>query len=492
MPVSNLTAESPWPVWQSLTRRPVLFTVCPALVVAFGLPLAFALPFAPAFVMTFPLVLCLGCMLWRPAAALPLALFVGPLVNIQFELGLEEKTASFDKLLLVVIVGAWALRKVCLRDRNVPQDSLLVLWWSWLAVLGVTVALTRTHLGNQLWFMAEQLSYLLFFAICLDVLRDPLALRASVQAIVASGWVVVLLGMGNWVGRMVGLGGIPLTYPSTDEWLYSFVSTIGQPNFYSAYQILCIPVAVWIFWNSHGARRWLFGFLVLLQVASVIRAQSFGGGVGLMVAALVAWLLGGGRNWKRAACVFAAVILLVAVWALKARDTKWFDRSFVIRAHILSVSKHIFAERPLFGHGLSSFTRIFPDYETVYARERLVGELGQWRAFPRSISSHNWFLRLGVEGGLASLLAFLALIGWVIVSRWSSLRSPPLGIQKRDGFLALDCWSFRLALMASLTGFVFQAVTEELFAYSKVVLVFWALTAVGVILDKRTGGQNAR
>jgi hypothetical protein len=491
MPTSYLTAESPGPVRQASAWGPVVVTVCMAVVVAFWVPRAFALPFAPAFVMTFPLALCLGCMLWQPAGALPLALFVVPLVNIHFELGLEEKTLSFDKLLLVVMIGAWALRKVCLRERNIPRDPILALWWIWLAVLGVTVALTRTHLGNQLWFMAEQLSYLLFFIVCLDILSDPFALRASVQAIVASGWAVAFLGTAVRIGRRVGLDGLTLTYPASDQWSHSFVSTIGQPNFYSAYQILCIPLAVWVFWKSHGARRWLFGFLILLQVATVVRAQSFGGGVGLMVAALVSWLLAGKRNWRSAGYVFVAMILLVAVWALKARDTKWFDRSFLIRAHILRVSRDIFTERPLFGHGLSSFTRIYPDYELVYGRERLVGLLGQWRASPRSISSHNWFLRLGVEGGLASLLAFSALIGWVIATRWFSLRSPPFANKERTGPLSLDDWAFRVALMASLTGFVVQAFTEELFAYSKIVLVFWALTAVGVNLDRRAGRQNA-
>jgi O-antigen ligase len=210
-----------------------------------------------------------------------------------------------------------------------------------------------------------------------------------------------------------------------------------------------------------------------------------------MVAALVSWLLAGKRNWRWAGYVLVAMILLVAVWALKARDTKWFDRSFLIRAHILGVSKDIFTERPLFGHGLASFTQIFPDYEMVYGRERLVGLLGQWRASPRSISSHNWFLRLGVEGGLASLLAFAALVGWVIATRWFSLRSPPFADKDQTGPLSLDDWSFRVALVASLVGFVIQAFTEELFAYSKIVLVFWALTAVGVNLDRRAGRQNA-
>ena len=46
--------------------------------------------------------------------------------------------------------------------------------------------------------------------------------------------------------------------------------------------------------------------------------------------------------------------------------------------------------------------------------------------------------------------------------------------------------SLRLALAAALVGFIVQAFTDELFAYSKIVLIFWALTAIGVTMDMRS------
>ena len=147
-------------------------------------------------------------------------------------------------------------------------------------------------------------------------------------------------------------------------------------------------------------------------------------------------------------------------------------------------------ERPFFGHGLGSFTRVFPDYELVYGRERLVGTLAQWRDFPRSVSSHNWFLRLMIEGGLASLLTFLGLIGWVMATRWHSLSSPPPEERPAPGqpdiFAPVYQRSLRLALAAALVGFFVQAFTDELFAYSKIVIIFWALTAIGVTMDMRS------
>ncbi len=180
--------------------------------------------------------------------------------------------------------------------------------------------------------------------------------------------------------------------------------------------------------------------------------------------------------------------VVVILSFVKSRDPQWFERSFALRAHILQVSRQIIRERPFFGHGLGLFTQTFPEYEQVYARERLVGDLGRWRAFPRGISSHNWFLRLTIEGGLASLLTFLGLIGWVMATRWYSLRSPPPPSQEEGYPRPLVRRSVRVALAAALVGFVVQALTEEIFAYSKIVVIFWALVAVGVNLDRSARG----
>ncbi|MFQ5912396.1 MAG: O-antigen ligase family protein [Nitrospinota bacterium] len=470
---------SPW--------SPLALTVAMALAVGFWSPRLFALPFGPAFLMTFPLGLCLGFVLWWPEAALPLALFAMPLVNIHFELGLAEKTISFDKLLLVVIIAGWVLRKVYLRQWRLPRDPILSLWVIWLAVQGVTLAVTQTDVGNQLWYMTEQLSYVLFFVICLEVLKDRKTLRAAIQVVVASGWAVALLGMAQRVSHvLLGMNIFHLTYPDAGKWATEFGSTIGHPNFYSAFQVLSIPFTAWAVWHARGGWRGFFAAMLLVQCGSVFVAKSIGGVVGLAVAALVGCWWSGKPAWKVFGPVVAAVGVVAILWLVQARDPQGLDRSALVRTHILRVSRHVFFERPFFGHGLASFTRVFPDYEQVYGRERLVGELGKWRDFPRSISSHSWFLRLIIEGGLASLLTFLGLIGWVMATRWYSLRSPPAEREGRGDSYPLPERTLRVALAAALVGFVVQAFTDELFAYSKIVLIFWALTAVGVILDMRS------
>ena len=61
-------------------------TIIMALAAALWSHRLFALPFVPSFLFTLPIGLCFGLILWRPDIALPLALFVLPLVNIHFDL----------------------------------------------------------------------------------------------------------------------------------------------------------------------------------------------------------------------------------------------------------------------------------------------------------------------------------------------------------------------------------------------------------------------
>ena len=90
---------------RSYSQGPLVVTITMALVAALWSHRLFALPFGPSFLFTMPIGLCFGFILWRPDIALPLALFVLPLVNIHFDLGLTDKTLSFDKLMLVALTA---------------------------------------------------------------------------------------------------------------------------------------------------------------------------------------------------------------------------------------------------------------------------------------------------------------------------------------------------------------------------------------------------
>jgi O-antigen ligase len=428
--------------------------------------------------MIFPLGLTFGLMLWRPSVALPVALFFLPLINIHFGLGLVEKTLSFEKVLLPLLVLAWGAGHLVRRDYRIPKDPLLSLWVAWLLVQTITLLLVGESPVDQTWYLAEQVAYLLFFVMALDVLKIPGTSLWVLRVLMVCGWVVAVLGLSQELFLRLG-GPVPvLTYPSTGRWSSEFGSTIGHPNFFSAFQILTLPLTAWAWWRGSGRQRVALSFLGLIQVAGVFLAKSIGGVVGLAVGGLVVAWWKGGRLWRLVGPLLAAVAVAAILWLVQARDPKGLDRSIAIRAHILGVARHMFLDSPFFGQGLGRFTTLFPEYEPVFAREDLEGDIKNWRAFPKSTSSHNWYLRLVIEGGLASLVVFLGLIGWVLATRWHALRAPPLVPSSIDA-----PWALRLALLVSLVGFAVQAMTDELFAYSKIVMVFWTLVAVGVNLD---------
>lgn len=464
-------------------RQETVLPLALASVTALGLgiwaPRLLGLPLVPAFLMIFPLGLASGLMLWRPAVGTPVALFFLPLINVHFELGLAEKTLSFDKFLLPLLIVAWGANRLVRGEYRIPLDPLLSLWVAWLLVQSITLVLVQTSLLGQAWYLTEQITYLLFFLLALDVLKTPGTALRVLKVLMVGGWIVAALGLAQEFLIRMGGPTIDLTYPSTGRYATESGSTIGQPNFFSAFQILTLPLTAWAWWRASGWQRGALSFLGLMQVGGIFVAKSIGGVVGLAAAGLVVVWWKGGRRWRLAGPIFAAVGVVAILWLVQARDPRGLDRSIAIRAHILGVTHQMFLDSPLFGHGLSHFTSLFPEYEQVYAREDLEGEIKDFRAFPQSVSSHNWYLRLAIEGGLASLIVFLGLIGWVLATRWYALRAPPPSLPsfiKSPGAL-------RLALLVALVGFAVQALTDELFAYSKIVIVFWTLVAIGVNLD---------
>ena len=240
-----------------------------------------SLPF-PAFLMIFPLGLASGLMLWRPAVAMPVALSsLLPLINVHFELGLAEKTLSFDKLLLPLHdsdLGGEPLGARGVPDP--PRFPSLSLWVAWLLVQSITLALVQTSLLDQAWYLTEQITYLLFFLLALDVLKAPGTALRVLKVLMIGGWIVASLGLAQEFLIRMGGPTIDLTYPSTGRYATESGSTIGQPNFFSAFQILTLPLTAWAWWQASGWRRGALSFLGLNPGGRDLHGQEhrWGGG----------------------------------------------------------------------------------------------------------------------------------------------------------------------------------------------------------------------
>jgi O-antigen ligase len=194
----------------------------------------------------------------------------------------------------------------------------------------------------------------------------------------------------------------------------------GDPNFYSALQVIALPMIVALAaWSAPLPRLLLYGIAAVTAV-SIPASLSRGG----MVALLVVLLLlaasparGLFRTTRRKLAVFAGVaVIIVALVAYAGGDLG--DRFAALasdpsggagRADLALAATHGFTEHPVVGLGFGGFVpssfALLRDTPGVFLLAHL-----RYQDYPGQ-EVHNTYLESLVELGIPGLLLFLALLG---------------------------------------------------------------------------------
>src|SRR5262249_16769719 len=162
------------------------------------------------------------------------------------------------------------------------------------------------------------------------------------------------------------------------------------------------------------------------------------------------------------------VVVAAEVTVSKLNNDK---ASVTVRAATLRIGFAAVQERPWLGFGTNGFARESSRIE----RELFGRELLELHRANQPFSAHDAYMNVAVERGLGTLVAFLGLLAVIVISglRWSA--TP--GVGDRD--------VLAVGLLAGIVAFGAQALTENLFSYSKITTIFWIMAAALVSLEGR-------
>jgi probable O-glycosylation ligase (exosortase A-associated) len=188
---------------------------------------------------------------------------------------------------------------------------------------------------------------------------------------------------------------------------------VGDPNYFAASALLCLPLAFYFARSSTWRwMRWYCAAAVLLILAGITVSASRGGLLGLIV--IVPFMI---WHSKRRVLTFILVLALVGAFLVfmptsgldRLRQTRTGDGAEEVRITLWKAAWKMFRDNPITGVG---YTR-FRDYAPRYL-DRDVGT---------GYLVHNQYLELLAEMGLPGLLAYLG----VLVGTWVAL-----GRMRRD------------------------------------------------------------
>lgn len=405
-------------------------------------------------------------------AALVALVVVVPVLTVELGLGDAGKTVSSDKLALAVLGGAWWVRRAGAAAGDLLRVPAVWFWIAYLAVCGLSALRVGVSL-RETWSVAEQAAYATVFWLALDVFRSPSALRRVLLAASVGAALVAALGVVEGAVNLVLERPLPLYFkqavmPSH----YSFGSTVAHTNFLGAYLVLMAPVLVALALVHRAPWRPIMLVGAGLVGTVIVHARSIGALAGLLAAATL--LVTFGRPPRalpravRAGVVAALVVLALGAGAVIAAKLGQNPQPIGVRIATLRIGLVVLAEHPLLGGGAGAYTDRSGSIErALYGRE-----LTEYHREGDVMSAHDGYLDIAAERGVLGLAAVLAVLAAVLVPGLTG------AVRRRDGSERL----LAAAAVAGLVGFALQALTENLFQYSKVAMMFWIMAAALVRL----------
>lgn len=238
-------------------------------------------------------------------------------------------------------------------------------------------------------------------------------------------------------------------------------STLGNPNLAALVMLPAVPVAVFRAWRSEHRARLSFAMLTFVLLAGLVATQSRHAFLALavMVLAGLLWLaplrvrrllivvLGIGAVLGLAV-VFIVDLPLALIHSIKGR---WF---------IWNTAAHVLWQHPLLGVGPGHFGLVHPEAQAQLFATGLFNNYFDNAALTEE--AHNQFLHWGATSGLAGLLGFTVLLGWVL---WNGWRSEAVRTHAPQLYLAVVGYLVAMLFVATL-------------AYTTVALLFWLVLAL--------------
>lgn len=314
--------------------------------------------------------------------------------------------------------------------------------------------------GSSMFTFLIYIAYIIFYFILVNTIKTRQQLYALAALLVLSTTVTALYGL--YQMKTVGATSEAWVDTTLFEDIKARVgSTFDNPNVLGEYLVLIIPVAMAMLWGQKGwiSRLVTFGLTAIMLVC-LIYTYSRGAYIGLMLAfALFAVLR------DRRFVILAVIGLILLPFILPPSVINRFasirdlsDTSILYRFSILIGSLKLAGDYwpSGIGLGLEPFKLIYPKYSlnAAYAHH-----------------SHNIYIQLLIENGIAGLLMFFAMLVVYYKAMLTDF------YKTRDSFIS----TFMIAIASGMTGYLAQGMAENIWYNNRVLLTFWVMLAFGMI-----------
>lgn len=249
------------------------------------------------------------------------------------------------------------------------------------------------------------------------------------------------------------------------------VADAVHPNVIAGVLVLILPLTLaWLgfAWKAlRWAERWISGLAALLMLFTLALTQSRGAWLALGASLVLLFVLRWRWGWVGWVFAFAGVALLIYRYGAKPVLEQVAMSGTVGgldgRLEIWSRAVYMIQDFPFTGIGMGTFKDVADALYPFYRYE------------PDSVEhAHNLFLQIGVDLGVAGLIAWLAILFTVIITAWLVYRT---GRARKDA----PCAAIGAGLLGSQLALVVHGITDAVtWGMVRPAPVVWAIWGLGV------------
>ncbi len=406
-------------------------------------------------------------------AALPIALF-GVLAIMFFPMfGLALSIFFAPILPTMAVVGlcvlttvSSVLQKSYRGDFKIKCQRAGLSLLAFLAVLLISTLFSYSR-GGSVGVFGMYMIFIAFYFTIVNEVNSEKALKTVLKLFVISGAVVSVYGIMQYLFGWTTKNAWIDTEMFEDATMRVY-STLANPNVLGEYLLLALPVGVLCFTRlSKGVwQRVVYALMTAAMLLCLVLTQSRGCWIGFFVSAFILVTYYKSELWKLLP-VFLLLLPLVLPETIINRFLSvgnMSDSSTSYRVFIWLGTLLMLRDFWLGGIGLGEKT-----FRTIYPYYSYVGITAP--------HSHNLYLQLVVESGIAGLLMFAA----VMVIFFKDCINA--------GNRSRKAGAVSYALAAGVLGFLVQSMFDYTFYNYRVMGIFFMVLALGAAVKNIAGGE---
>ncbi len=362
--------------------------------------------------------------------------------------------------LSILSVFALLIKSIIDPDFRWKYDGLGFLLLSFILIY-LFAGITSFAMVKSLSIWAIYAVFMATYFLIVNLIRKPAQLRQILVTFVLSGLLVCLYGIAQY------LFGWDTAQAWMDEEMFSDIkmriySTLENPNVLGEYILLVLPIAIGLFWIGKNVwQKLTYAAISAVLFVALILTFSRGCWVGLLFAAAIFITFSAGKLWGLG-LIALPVLPMVLPESIINRFTSigdMKDSSTSYRVYIWMGTMAMIRDFWVSGIGMGAeaFKAVYP----FYSYNGIVAP-----------HSHNLFLQILVESGVAGIGVFLLIVVFF-------LKRMMTGYQLGGG-KGMPLPTVINALSAGVCGFLLQGMFDNCFYNYRVMLIFWMTLALGM------------